>query len=149
MDMENSAQNETQTYPGIRRLPYFLILLGLYAAVVAIMVTMSTSQPLIVNVALLVFMVGLFFICAQRYRNQGASGWWAAGMIVPILNLYVSIRAFAYPEGYTAHKKFDGPAKIIIAVYLLVFIVGVGAAIALPAYQEYMEKTASSQQVNP
>ena len=68
-----------------------------------------------------------------RFRNQGSSGLWALGMFVPILNIYTGLRAMAFPEGYADHRTLDTPAKILIGVWLAFFVLGIGAAILLPA----------------
>ncbi len=73
--------------------------MGLHVVFFLIVVTVGKSQPLVANLSVLALVAGMFTLAALRFRNQGASGWWAIGIVVPILNIYVAIRALAYPEG--------------------------------------------------
>lgn len=132
-DIESASE-----YPGLRRLPYFLISLAVNIGITFLVGFYGQNTPGLANLSTVVMVIVMIGLIVQRFRNQGASGFWAIGILVPLLNLYVSVRALAYPEGYADHKTFDLPAKIIIALFVLVFILGVVAAIAIPAYQEYL-----------
>ena len=67
---------------------------------------------------------------AKRLQNQGHSGWWVLGLIVPILNIAVSVKCIAAPEGYADHKTLDTSGKIVVGLLLAAIVLTV-AAIAL------------------
>lgn len=130
--------SEARGYGGLRRLPYLLWSIALVVfAFVALMAIGFLSgsgmiSMIIVNLVALSLVVAFFYLIVLRFRNQGASGWWALGTLVPLFNIYVSVRALAYPEGYSDHKKFDGAAKIIVGLLLLLIfaqIVSVGVTV--------------------
>ncbi|MEM7078588.1 MAG: hypothetical protein AAF513_08170 [Pseudomonadota bacterium] len=108
-------------YPGLKRLPYVLSGLGLTALLVLIAILDTNAYPFPLFV-LIAYVCGCFYVAYLRFRNQGTSGWWILGFLVPILNIYVGIRALAYPEGYAEHKRLDTKAKIIIGVSLAILL---------------------------
>lgn len=74
------------------------------------------------------------YLAARRFQNQGASGWWAVGLLVPLLNLYVGLRALSLPEGYSDHRTLDATAKAIIAFAVFTLVSGVALAITVPMF---------------
>ena len=70
------------------------------------------------------------YAVALRFRNQGATGWWALGLFVPLVNVYVVIRALAFPEGYADHRTLDVPGKVLVFLAVTMIILGVGAVLA-------------------
>ncbi len=136
IDIEASGSTE---WPGIRRLPYFFASMGIYVVLLFVDSPPEEEMSTLSAILALVGLAGIFVLGVQRFRNQGASGWWVLGFLVPFLNLYVGLRALAYPEGYAVDQKLDRAGKIICVVYLGVFVLGIIAAIALPAYQSYVE----------
>ena len=142
-DNVNDPDDGATTYGGIGRLSYFLsqiAMLGVFLLAGAF----SGSDGLFLAGAVVLLVVAILLLYL-RFKNQAASGWWVLGTIVPILNIYVAVRAYAYPEGYGVHRKLDGPAKVIAALVLLVFL-GQCAAVAIPAYNEYIERAESLAQ---
>lgn len=130
-----SSQVDNKAYPGIRRLPYFLISIGIniFAGLLDIAVF-----PLVGSV--LGFGAGMYLM-AQRLRNLGYSPLlllWFLGALIPFLNIIVllylallGIRCLACPEGYADHKTLDTPAKIIVGIILSLFVLGMVMAFAL------------------
>lgn len=115
---ESVGTAEAQTsYPGLRRLPYVLYGIGLTVALVVIGILDSSAYPFPLFV-LVAYLLGCLYLLYQRFRNQGVSGWWSLGIFIPLVNVYISLRAAAYPEGYAAHKRFDMAAKVIIGLTL-------------------------------
>ena len=127
-----NTQSAVTDYPGMRRLPYFgysLAIQFLYYAMLAA----SGECPAMVMDALALMMGGSIYVLVQRLRNTGSNGWWAALIFVPLVNIYIGLKALAFPEGYDDHKQLDGPAKIIMALFLGSIVLGIVAAIAIPA----------------
>ncbi len=128
--------SSAQQYGGFNRSRYFFWMLGLGvfgALAVAIPFLVKLDSGLVAGISMALFIastLGSFYPLVKRYQNQVASGWWALGSLVPILNIYVGIRALAYPPGYNQHKTFDGPAKIILALFAgLLAVVLIGGAL--------------------
>jgi uncharacterized membrane protein YhaH (DUF805 family) len=53
----------------------------------------------------------------KRLHNVGMSGWWLAGFLVPVLNLWLGFRCLACPGGYATRKRLDGVGKLIAVLY--------------------------------
>lgn len=120
-------------YPGMRRLPYFgwsLVIQFVYYALLA----MSGESMAMIMLALAAVMGGSTYLLVQRLRNTGSNGWWAALILVPLVNIYIGLKALAFPEGYDDHKQLDTPAKVIMTLFLGFIVLGVVAAIAIPAF---------------
>lgn len=120
-------------YPGIARLQYFAYLVVInivyFAGIGAGAVMDSVAIPLTVVSGSLIASIWLL---VKRLQNTGWSGWLAVLVIVPFVNIYVGIRALAFPAGYADHGELDGPAKVIIGLFVGLFLLGIVAAIMLP-----------------
>ena len=131
----DSGADSQKEYPGLRRLPYFLYSVGLNIAFSAIIATVAFVAESAVGMTNLVLIGPLIavsvYLIVQRLRNLGASGWWAIGMFVPLLNIWVGIKTTAFPEGYDDHKTLDTAAKVIIGLLVGAMVLGIGAAIML------------------
>lgn len=126
-----SVDAAPKDYPGLRRLPYFgwyLIVQVIYIAAV-----FAFPEPAALVAVVLFMLAASIYLLVQRLRNTGANGWWAAAMFVPLLNIYIGIKALAFPEGYDDHKQLDGPAKIIIGLVVGLMVLGIVAAVMVPA----------------
>jgi uncharacterized membrane protein YhaH (DUF805 family) len=102
--------------PGIGRLMHFILTIVIGGAGGALVfANIETPQNAI---AIYIVMLILLCICSiQRFRNTGASGFLWLFSLIPILNLWVSYRILACPEGYDSHKTLDLPGKIIAFVF--------------------------------
>jgi uncharacterized membrane protein YhaH (DUF805 family) len=100
----------------------------------------------------LAFLVGLFLlivsvmIAIQRLHDMNARGWWAVLYVIPLVNL-VFFLVLAFAPGTEGENRWGYPPPpnhlgIVLAGLILpiVFIVGIVAAIAIPAYQGYVER---------
>lgn len=124
-----SSKAGDKVYPGIGRLPYFLIYVG---ANIIIGLINYAGFPLAGSILGLGVII---YLMSQRLRNLGYSPLillWFLAMFIPLVNfvvmLYfflVGVRCLACPEGYADHKTLDTPAKIIIGLILGAFLIAV------------------------
>lgn len=126
------AAVEMRDYGGIGRLQYFgfSVLLSIITNVLQFAIV-SADLPAVGIVLGLLGLGGSIVLIVQRLKNLGYSGWWAFGFIVPILNILVGLRCLAAPEGYADHKTLDGPAKVILGIFVGVIVLAIAAAILL------------------
>jgi len=127
----------TKVYGGLRRLPYFAYLFGGY--ILALLLTFGLGQALggtaapgagatlFIALPLLAYQILSIWVTAKRLQNQGYSGWWVLGLIVPLLNIAVSAKCIAAPEGYADHKTLDTAGKVIIGLILATIVVTIAA----------------------
>jgi len=126
-----SDVHPAREYGGIRRLPYFgySILLNIIAQVLQAVGAANDATALVL-LSIPIALGGMFVLAYQRCKNIGMNPWWCLGMIVPLLNIFVGLRCTAYPEGYEDHKTLDGPAKIILGLFVGVIILVIVAVVA-------------------
>jgi len=76
-----------------------------------------------------VYQILAIWVTAKRLQNQGHSGWWVLGLIVPILNIAVSVKCIAAPEGYADHKTMDTSGKVVVGLLLAAIVLTVAALV--------------------
>jgi uncharacterized membrane protein YhaH (DUF805 family) len=99
---------------------------------------------LMVVVGIAVAVVGIMF-GVQRLHDIGWSGWLLLVTLVPIVGGVFSLLMFIIP-GSTAANRFGPPpppnsraVKILALLWVAIIVIGIVAAIALPAYMGYAD----------
>lgn len=119
------------SYPGLRRLPYFLYSVGLniaYSVVVAMFAGLAAESLSVTGILLFVVVIAVsIYLLVKRLQNLGSNPWWAAAMFVPLLNIWIGLKTLAYPEGYDDHRTLDTAAKVIIALFVGAIVLSVGS----------------------
>ena len=89
----------------------------------------------------------LMFLTIQRVHDFNASGWMALVLFIPLVNLI-----FWLIPGTDGENRFgpetppNGAGAVALALILpALFVVGIVAAVALPAYQQYLQRAAATQ----
>ena len=132
---------------------YFLasLLQGVVAAIVVPMGESAGMAILSVSVLVSLFLVVFSFMLAiQRLHDMNASGWLALLMLVPVVNL-IMLLVFLFAPGtqgennYGAQPPPNGIGVVLTSLVLPVAFVGVIAAIAIPAYQDYVQRAQEMQ----
>lgn len=101
-------------------------------------------------------MVLLFIMAVRRLNDMNVSGWVSLVGLIPFVNIVFWLVLLCAPGSLGRNRYGPAPQKNtsgVIAVacvgpVLLVFVIGVLAAIALPAYQDYVKRAKSAQQEN-
>jgi len=134
------------------------IVLGIAMAVLAPMMSASpeaagaTVMGVYGAVVILSIVISVF-LGVQRLHDMGYSGWLWLLLLVPIVNVLMSLFMLFAP-GTDGENAYGLPPKPnTTGVYLMalavpvvmIFIVGVLAAIAIPAYQDYVERAQQMQ----
>lgn len=131
-----------------------LISLPIFAIVAAVGVPASTEEGpgalggialalmVVVYIALIVYS---FIIAKRRFNDINQTGWLSLLMLVPLVNFIVALILIFMPGTKTGNKYGQPPAANNIWVYLgslifPIFMIGVLAAVAIPAYQDYVER---------
>ena len=132
-DATLAAEAGEKVYPGFRRLPYFgwsvAVQIG-YAILAG--VTMAAGSTALYGILTIGMIAAVIYVLVQRLHNLGSNPWWAAAMFVPLLNIYIGLKAMAFPEGYDDHRQLDGPAKVIIGLFVGVLVLVI-VAVMIPA----------------
>lgn len=163
----NPATNSDQTYQPkflalngrIGRLRYLaygmistiltVVVLGILSAIMIPMLasggmseTMMIAAVFILYLPLVIFSV---IFMKRRLNDLDKSGWWQLLYLIPILNILFAIYILFWPgskgsNSYGLHPAKNSPLLIIAGLILPIFLVGILAAIAVPAYQDYVER---------
>ncbi len=82
-------------------------------------------------------------LAIQRLHDFDASGWWSVLIVIPLANLVLYLVLLIMP-GVQGPNRFGNPPPpnttgvILLALVLpLIAVIGIIAAIAIPAYQDY------------
>jgi uncharacterized membrane protein YhaH (DUF805 family) len=111
--LEESTTSMTKQYGGIRRLPYFGIML-LFMLLFGL-----AGNPVLAQTFLILFFIPIYY----RMKNIGMSPWWCLTMLIPIIYLLIGIHCLAFPEGYQDTSKLDNAGRIIIFVILGIILI--------------------------
>lgn len=142
----------------LRYLGYSVAVYLLYAIITAVfqaifMVNGLTSAAYLISTAitlilLIVQIVLMFRFAIQRSHDMNSSGWLSLILLIPLIGFLI----FVFAPGTDGENNYGPPPPPNSAgVYILAFlapliIIGVLAAIAIPAYQGYVQKAQENQQ---
>ena len=95
-----------------------------------------------------IVMIGISFIYAKRRLNDlNQSGWLSLLSLVPVVNFFLWLYLLLAPGSATSNQYGPPPSKnptwiVVVTILIPVFIIlmGIVAAIAIPAYQDYVNK---------
>ncbi len=97
-------------------------------------------------------MIWFGVLCAiKRCHDCGYSGWWSLSAFIPLIGLIW----FVLPGDKVANRFGPPPppntwgVRLLGLILPLIFIAGILAAIAIPAYQGYVDKARAAQSESP
>lgn len=112
------------TFGGVNRSQYITWTIAswiLNCVVLRILAPHLGAYAQVVAIGFLLFQIGvIFYLVAQRHINLGYSPYWAIGMLIPLVNLFVGVRCMVFPEGYAHHRRLDGVAWIMLSPVVIV-----------------------------
>lgn len=144
------------------RVQYFLYSVGLNTLVLAVAGLLSglligISQDLglfamtLIGLAYIAIVVLSFIFVIKRLHDLNWSGWFSLLMFLPLVNLIMGLILLFAPGtpgtndyGYRP-KPSRGGLVIVVVVFVVVMIVGILAAISIPAYQDYVERAKAAE----
>jgi uncharacterized membrane protein YhaH (DUF805 family) len=132
----------------IRYIGYSIGLTLIFGAVIgAISGFAGASAAPVMFIGYAAMFVVMVLLTIQRAHDFNTSGWISLLSIIPLVNLI-----FWFIPGTRGENRFgkqtppNGAGAVLLALILpLVFVIGIVAAIALPAYQDYVKRAQMSQ----
>ncbi len=166
----NVEQSSAQEYGPVRffavsgrlgRIRYLAYSLGIGVAFMVVimlssfLITMGGSSGGIMSIVggglmaisyLVVFVISIM-LTIQRAHDFNSSGWLSLVYFIPLVSLI-----FLFIPGTDGSNQYglktppnNGGAVVIIVMFVLIFVIGILAAIAIPAYQAYVEQAKQMQ----
>jgi uncharacterized membrane protein YhaH (DUF805 family) len=122
----------------------FYMLFGIIAGIAG---ALGPAAGVVLIAGWLALVVIAFMLTIQRCHDFNMSGWLSLVMFVPLANLM-----FLFIPGSDGPNRFGAPTPpntvgVLIGAWIIpvVAIIGVIAAIALPAYQDYQKRAGQAQ----
>lgn len=123
----------------------FYILFGFVAGILTAALG-AVGAVLMVAAWVAIVVIG-FMLTIQRCHDFNMSGWLSLVMLVPLVNLI-----FLFIPGTDGPNRFGAPTPpngvgVLIAAWSLpvIMVIGIVAAVALPAYQDYQKRAGQVQ----
>ena len=133
-----------------------MMLLGIIVAIALPSSAPDTNQdmPVFAMIILGILYIALiyfsFIFAVRRLHDRNHSGWLSLLMLVPLVNIAMALYlTFAKGDAYA--NQFGLPRvtrtweKVLGWIYVLIFPIGILAAIAIPAYQDYVQRAHEGQ----
>lgn len=132
---------------------FCLMLVGILAAVILPganpFLSPDGSLPMLSLVVMgLIYIAAIYFsiiFLIRRLHDRNHSGWLSLLMLVPIANILFALYALFAP-GNRNHNQFGHPRttrgweNVLAILYILLIVLGIAAAIAVPSYQDYVNR---------
>jgi len=94
----------------------------------------------------------MFVLARRRLHDIGTTGWLGILLIIPFINLLFTLFLVVAPGTKGENKYGKQPKKNSVILWIIgmigpiVFIGGMLAAIAIPAYQDYVERSQAAME---
>ena len=127
-----------------------MVLMGIVGAIMGSQMG-STLNMVIMGVIYIAMLVVSVMIAVQRLHDLDKTGWLYLLFLVPIVNIIFGLYVLFAPGTQGANRYGNPPPPnstgVVIAMWLLiiVFVGGILAAIAIPAYDGYVKKSQEIQ----
>ncbi|MBC7452224.1 MAG: DUF805 domain-containing protein [Massilia sp.] len=147
----------------IGRLRYLAYTFGLamacMVAAALLMGVLAAISPKMMMLGMIIYIPALaisFIMAIRRLNDMGHPGWWSLLTIIPILNFFFGLWLIFGPGdagsnnyGLPPTKNSTGVVVAALALPLFIALVGILAAVAIPAYQSYVLKAKASRGALP
>jgi uncharacterized membrane protein YhaH (DUF805 family)/Tfp pilus assembly protein PilE len=131
--------------------------IAFYAVIIAGVLLMGQGSMFvggaILAVGYIAMLVFSFIIVIQRLHDLNKSGWMSLLMLVPLANIYLIVLVifFKGTPGRNNYGLQTPPNKtwhwiMAFSFPVLMIVVGIIAAISIPAYQDYVERSQAYQE---
>lgn len=123
--------------------PILLLFTGLMALTGSFSNGYEGTSVLLFGVFLITMIVIGLIYAKRRFNDLGHSGWFALTTLIPYVNMLVQLYLIC-AKGNAEENQFGLPptknsfaVKLVACFFILIPILGIIAAITIPAYQDY------------
>jgi len=134
-------------------IPVIAIIGGIIAATSGGSGELGIVGGLLIGVVYIALIVFSFILAKRRLNDLNQSGWLSLLLIIPLVNIIVGLWLLFAPGKKESNKYGAYPVKnpvgiVILAIGMPVLMIIILASVALPAYQDYVERAASYENVS-
>jgi uncharacterized membrane protein YhaH (DUF805 family) len=132
-----------------------IVLMFVIGIIAAILVpTLARNNPGAVAGAMLLVYIPIIAVsiimAKRRFNDLNKSGWFTLLLIVPFVNIFAGLYLTFWPGTKGTNEFGPRPAKNPVILYIAalivpVIIIGILAAVAIPAYQQYVMRAKAAQ----
>jgi uncharacterized membrane protein YhaH (DUF805 family)/Tfp pilus assembly major pilin PilA len=122
---------------------------GIAALVITTLATLANNETVLMLAGLAMYIPMLatsMIVAKRRFNDLNLTGWLSILSVIPLLNLLVFLY-LVFAPGDRAPNKYGPPPSpnttaviVLCSIFPIIFVIGILAAIALPAYQNYTKK---------
>jgi len=137
----------------LSRLQYLAYTLGIYFVITAVAALLQLAVGSVVGIrviALLTYCATItmvILLTIQRSHDMDWNGWTCLLVFIPVVGLIWALKA-----GSAGENRYGNPpppnstvVKIVGLLFPIMFVLGILAAIALPAYKQYTDRARAAQ----
>ncbi len=131
----------------VRYLAYGVGFYILFGFLIGLSALLGAAGVVVMVLGWIALVVIAFMLTIQRCHDFNASGWLSLLWLIPLVNLM-----FLFIPGTDGPNRFGGPTPpnttgVLILAWLFpaLFVIGIVAAVALPAYQDYSKRAQERQ----
>lgn len=132
----------------IGRARYVANLIGLYILFGILIVALGSLAGPLTAVLWIGYMVLAFMLTIQRCHDFNTTGWLSLLVLVPLVNFI-----FWFIPGTDGRNRWGAPTPpnstltlVLVWLFPAIFVIGIVAAVAIPAYQDYVKRAQQSGQ---
>ena len=126
----------------------------LVGMVMGIMAPGVMRNPMVTLLCYIPMLILLFIMGARRLNDVNLSGWLSLFSLIPLINLLFGLVLLFIPGNDRTNRYGPPPQKnttgVLVLAWLgpliLVVVMGILAAVAIPAYQSYVEKSRAARE---
>lgn len=135
----------------LRYLGYSLIAMIIFGFILGLIASLAipnmpeTSAMIMMVVLYIPLLVFSIIFAKRRFNDLNHSGWWQLIIYIPFVGILVALYLLLWPGTKGSNNYGPPPTKnsgllIIGGLIVPIFLTGILAAIAIPAYQDYVER---------
>lgn len=126
------------------------------AVVVPLIMHRSDSSALLIPMLVLIYiplLAAMFVMAKRRLNDLNHSGWLSLLLLIPLVNVVLALYLLFWPgtkgrNDYGPRPVKNSLALILFGLVLPLVLIGMLAAIAVPAYQDYVERARAASTQN-
>lgn len=130
-----------------------MLIFGILGGIIWALGGGEEAIPVVILVAYIPMIVVTFIFAIRRFHDIDWSGWWVVATMIPLLNIVFAL-ILLFKGGTAGSNRFGNPPKpvgalatVFVILFFAVFVLGIVAAIAVPAYQDYLNAAQGAQQL--